>query len=242
VTFDGRNGTDDHAANVTTAEGSFAVQLRENGTYDVGYLQFDPGNESDVPFPKDGSVDLLALGRATFRSDESANGTLPVGHNLTVSVENATGHPVPNATVHVAHHTDLNGTDDAAHTGMSAPTNQSGHLVYPGSDGPGFEVNGTVHVNVDPPTDDLNGNGTTLDVTGDRHVVITLHRTVPVNGTITYANGSAAEGYSASLWADGPGGDTEQIAADGRFNLTVRPNETYRFGFVQTDWDSPAND
>jgi PGF-CTERM protein len=233
--FHGANASDfEHE--ITGPAGGYEVQLRPDRTYRVYYEQDDPSTDGDVAYPKDGVVDFWAVGNRSYASSTSGEDVpLPVGHQLNVTVVDAAGNPVGNATVRVRESV---GPDEF---GVSANTTAQGVYRHPGSDGPGLEVNGTVEVSVDKPG--FAGNSTTLNVTADRDVTLTIAEQYDVRGRFVDANGAPLANDSVVGNAEVQGGENDFFVvrpsdASGNFSLTV-PNSSLatEFSYFQRSDD-----
>lgn len=99
-------GTDVHHGDdtITTHAGEFSVQPVEHSTNTVTFWQDHPNTDPAVADPKDGTVDVRALGVISVGTTVASkpDKAVPVGHTLTVTVRNESGDPVQNASVHVA--------------------------------------------------------------------------------------------------------------------------------------------
>lgn len=144
----------------TTADGNFSLQIPEypgSGDYDLQYYQTSNVTEfTEGSFPRDGNVDTVALKNLDGISEDRDYGTLtlPAGQNINVTVEDAGGNTVKNATISYRHE---NAAEEAS-GGFEIRSNEAGQadlwVDSPDAQRLGAEMAGNVSVIVDPPTDE----------------------------------------------------------------------------------------
>jgi PGF-CTERM protein len=219
-----------------SGEGEYELALAANTTYDLGFRQVDEQTETD--FPKDAIPDVEVLTQFdTGTEDESlATQQLGIGHQFDITVTNPANEPVPDANVYVS---SVDPENDSR-VGIGGETNEDGAVDIYGAEEPGVEVNGTVEVYVDPPGTDLQDESARFTVTADGTVNITLDRNVSVSGSVDYADGDDASGYTMELFGDG--GDYRLTNETGHFELYPEPNRFYALAFKQTDWEGGKED
>lgn len=210
---------DQHNLTTTDTGGNFSLDLNASDEVVVWHEQFHPSKTAAENYPRDGKVDIWALGVLnTSAGEDLGPATVPNGSVLEVKVTDSNGDPISNANVRVTHL----GDGRASVEGM---TNNNGYLVLDRNDITGLEITGTVRVEVHGPS----GYGDdfaefTVDSDTTHHV--TLEETITVNGNVTDSDGNAAGGveviYSNSnTWRNGNTG------SDGVFSLEVPANDSY---------------
>jgi hypothetical protein len=239
ISWERMNGTWHAPHDVTDAQGQYSLRIAANVSYDK---QVRPVDHRDEPYvyPRDDVADAVAYQPTRETSDVVRNFTIPHGHPFNVTVVNESGHPIENATVRASH---LNGPANARLDGFihGVPTNAQGLMEHEPNGLPGFEVNGTVSVNVEPP--DGTGyepNGTTVNVTGPTNAKVVLHgsaSTVNATGRVTYPNGSAASGVTLRFRPTSDDAQHAQVvtADDGSYAATLTPNASYAVNVWQAD-------
>ncbi|WP_144905867.1 CARDB domain-containing protein [Halobellus captivus] len=208
----------------TDANGYFDARVAADGAYYVGFVQGDADSPFGPPYPQDGIVDVYAIENVTS-AEAAALGpvTLPKAHNLTVNVVGPEGNQVEDATVR------LWSTENDAYQwgGEGTVTDGTLHL----------EANGSVDIEASAPEGtDLRSDYERVDVTEDETVNITLDRNVTVSGSVEYANGTPATGYTAELFGqESESGDHGLTNETGFYELNPEPNQFYSLGVKQTD-------
>ncbi|WP_435065508.1 dockerin type I domain-containing protein [Halobaculum sp. EA56] len=204
--------------NVTDSHGNFTLTVANDATYQWVYFQ---GEDRDTA-PADGVPDFYPIGSVSVSGDTSL-GTeqLPRGHNLTIRTVRPDGTAVANATVHV--YQERNGAD----FGTDRITDGSGETT--------LEVNGDLHIAVEPPAGaDLARNDTDVTVTADETVEVVLNPAVTVNGTVTDSTGAGAENVRVFYDTEGSH-NTALTDSAGAYGTAVAANRTYRVDLTQED-------
>ncbi|WP_089766662.1 hypothetical protein [Halobellus clavatus] len=208
---------------LTDENGSFELVPRPNRTYALGFKQTD-GEGDRVNFRKDGRPDLHAF-RTVEIGDEDRNVgdlTLPEGHLVNITVENADGDPVPNAVV------DLNAISGFAGPYHPGTTRGDGEVVLNGSGAPGIEVNGTLRVQVRQ-TGPYASNTSIYQINDDREVTVVLKDRVNVSGRLVNESGAALTDFDV-VASDSSGlssSASDRSNETGNFSIPVGANGTY---------------
>ncbi|WP_255197111.1 PKD domain-containing protein [Halorarius litoreus] len=182
----------------TTADGGYSLELSSNASHEIVYAQGDVQNGTDV-FPRDGSVDLYALGNVTVGTNDIDLGraSLPTGYVVDVFVNDTNGDPVEGAQVAFIHRNQTAGGTAAWGNATSA----DGH-VYPYQDpesptNPGLELAGTVQVLVLPPNNFEQPIVRNLTVNSSRDITVTLP--APPGGNLTVDDAGVADHVNTSF-------------------------------------------
>lgn len=208
---------------LTDENGTFDLFPRPNQTYPLGFKQTD-GDGGQPDFPKDGRPDLHAFRIVEVGAEDQNVGdlTLPEGHLVNITVENASGEPVPDAAV------DINAISGFAGPYHPGTTSGDGKVVLNGSEAPGVEVNGTLRVQVRQ-TGPYASNASIYEVDGDREVTIVLRERVNVSGRLVNESGAGLTGFDlVASESDGVYNSAfDRSNETGNFSIPVGANETY---------------
>jgi len=223
---------------LTNETGNFSVAAPENAEYNLAYVQGSLAG-GDL-LPRDGSPDIYGLTQVTV--GESAVSLSPfqleTGHDLNVSVVDASDDPVENASV-VYFHAGGESYGSSAVGAIEALTNADGLVDLSGLENvsrtvPGLEVTGNVTVFVRPPEDERFADRTyERNVTGDDRITVALTERHTVSGTVENATNDPING--SFVVARGPTFEVDETNRSGTFELDVRGKEDYSLGFVQQD-------
>ena len=216
----------------TDATGNFTGKIGETGDYGVGFIQTESAESHEGTFPRDGVPDVYALGVVNNSSGDLGRVQLDRPQNLTITVTDSAGNPVPDAAVWVAH---IPGFGDR-HVGEGTTTGDNGTVTV--------EVIGDIGVHVRPPDGtDLRDNYTELTVAqADETAHITLESTpYSVTFDIVDADGTAIEGATVDLHDVGTNqtdgnGRTAFSVANGTYEYDIsKDGDTYRRGEITVD-------
>ncbi|WP_435101831.1 PGF-CTERM sorting domain-containing protein [Halarchaeum sp. P4] len=193
-----------------SASGTYNVSVERNTTYELSYYENTPPGDPTTAV-RDGVPDTAVLGTVNASANVTRGPTtLPTASVVNVTVRDESGDPVPNATVTV---------ESENQAGFaSLPVNAEGELQVNGTTHTGVELadgNASVAARLTQNGTVVASNHTTVTVTGPTSVTLTLDvtknsegasgggsdggsstpSTVTVNGTVTYANNTAASGH-----------------------------------------------
>jgi|GEM_PF-4534565 len=224
-----------YKSNHTDQSGKFSITAPANtSNYDLVFEQYTADGTED--FPRDGNPDLYAVGDVDTGASDVPLGSisLPAAHVLNVTVVNASGHPIPDTTIHLRHITDNAEASNDAHT------TTNGRLKLNGSDvqQTGVEVTGTIEIDIEAPRE-YQDTDREYTVTSDRNETIVLHKTATVKGTLSDASGSTVGGDEVILESDTEWqGDT--TTSGGNYSIQVPAGDSYQFHYYQDSSDEPA--
>lgn len=130
-------------------EGAFSLTVPIDQSVSLAYLEVDP--ETDERIVQNGTPDIHLL---TFVSDPPAVGDLgafeiPEGQNLEITITDAAGDPIEDATVWVRSYD----PETNAWVGLYTTTNADGQFQF-GDNDPGIEMAGPVQIDVEPDEED----------------------------------------------------------------------------------------
>lgn len=218
------------ATKTTDSSGSFSINASENGTYNVWYQQYDPNKPPSENFPRDGKVDMWALGSVnTSTGEDIGDRSIPNGSLLKIRVVNESGDPISNAQV------DVSQSANGARASSGGQTNANGQMVLNGTELPGIEVRGNVDIDVHGPSE-YKTNFSTLSVSSNRTYTVVLNQKTTVNGTVSAADGSPAS--NDTVIYKNPDLQTYESSltnGSGEYSVELRPGYTYKRAFYQGD-------
>ncbi|MFC7080209.1 hypothetical protein [Halorussus caseinilyticus] len=220
---------------VTDADGTYTAQVRENHDYEVTTWQadlsdVDASEPANVAYPRDGVADFAALGwHNTTTTADTRDFTLPVGHALNVTVENATGAPVENASVQLVDRG--GGIWTSAYHYLhedGLPTDAQGRMYHPPNSEVGLEVNDSIDVTARPPSaSPYEPEATEVTLTADRDVTLTVDRPTRLDGQWVAPDGSPVDDATVHVINFSTGVfETIETTATGNFSTAV-PDGTY---------------
>ena len=214
------------------AEGAFSLTVPLDESVSLAYLELDP--ETNERIVTNGTPDTHLL---TFVSDPAATSDLgtfeiPEGHDLDVTITDAAGDPIEEATVWVRSYD----PETNAWVGLYTTTNADGQFQF-GDNDPGIEMAGPVQIDVEPDAED--------DRIPELAPFETLTVTQPESRTlqldpVTVSGRVEATDITDTVVVAAPEPNvivSSIVAASGSndYEVTIQRNQTARLGAYQFD-------
>ena len=193
----------------TDAAGRFELEVPKDERYDLTYRRGDLW-DGDAPTPD--RPDLLALGRLNATADVDREWTLPEPTRLDVTVDDARGEPVANATVRLAHRA------GNATSAVELETDANGTVSLGAS--PAIHLGDTIELAVTPPDEPVyvgENHNRTVELGGGPATERVVVDTEPPTAALSASRTWMLHGTPTTLNATG--GDVPAGAAEYRWDL-----------------------